>query len=187
MKKISYIFLCSLTLCLTSFSTDSNLESEKFSNFLTAITNNSTFSYFTVIKVKNVNSGETKEICTKGNFVSGALHTELGADYDTRGEQIVLNFAKKSKDRYFEFKNKKALNNVSFFDYEPNQLAKIQMKYNLEKTIEVIKKKKKFELKIPEKEMITFAHLLFNKGYMTGENDCFGGTIIYVDRNRTEK
>ncbi len=170
-----------MTLPLFSYK-DKDLDNEKYLNFLAAIENSSTFNYFTVIKVKDLNSGVTKEVCTKGNFVSGALHIELNADYDNKGERRVLNFAKNKKNRYFEFKNKKALDNISFFDYDTSKLSKIQDEYNFDKVIEIIKRDKKFALRLSDNEMKLFAHILFNKGYMTGENDCFGGTLEYVYR-----
>ena len=178
------ILLLVLTLPLVGYRTDKDLDTEKYLNFLAAIGNSSTFNYFTVIKVKDLNSGVTKEICTKGNFVSGALHIELNADYENKGENKVLRFAKAKKDRYFELKNKKALENISFFDYDTNQLSKVQANYDFDKIASLIKKDKKFALRLSDNEMKYFAHLLFNKGYMTGESDCFGGIIEYIDRKK---
>jgi len=163
-----------------------NIESEKYLNFLAAIQNNSTFNYFTVIKVKNLNTGVIKEICTKGNFVSGALHIELKADYDEKGGNKVLAFVNVKKDRYFELKNKVALENISFFDYNIKQLSKMQEKYDFDKVIEIIKRDKKFRLGLSKNEMKYFAHLLFNKGFMTGESDCFSGALEYIDRTKTK-
>jgi hypothetical protein len=160
------------------------LETEKYLNFLAAIENSSTFNYFTVIKVKNLNTGVIKEICTKGNFVSGALHAELKAGYDKKGEDKVAEFVKTRKDRYFEFKNKTALNNISFYEYDTKRLNKIQSKYDFDKVVRMIKKDKKFAMGLSDEEMKYFAHLIFNKGYMTGESDCFGGTLEYVDRTK---
>ncbi|TRX40377.1 hypothetical protein [Flavobacterium restrictum] len=161
-----------------------NVEKVKYLNFIKAVQNSSTFSYFTVIKIKDLNTGEIKEVCTKGNFVSGALHIELNVKYDTKGEKKVLDFAKGKKDRYFEFKNKKALNNISFFDYDSKLLDEIPTKYNFDKAIEIIKNKKKFSIRLSDSEMKAFAHILFNKGYLTGENDCLGGSLEYVDRTK---
>ena len=153
-------------------------------NFIAAIENGSTFSYFTVIKVKNLRTGETKEICTKGNFISGAVQMELDADHDYKGEQKVLEFIKSKKNRYFEFKNLKALNNISFFEYDTKMHSMVQAKYKFDKLVSTIKKDKRLVLKLDDSEMKYFAHILFNKGYMTGENDCFGGALEYVDRNK---
>jgi hypothetical protein len=77
---------------LLSFRTNTDLDSEKYLNFIAAVKNISTFSYFTVIKVKDLNSGIVKEVCTKGNFVSGALHIELNIGYDNKREKDVLRF-----------------------------------------------------------------------------------------------
>lgn len=184
MKKLLFFYIIFSFLSLKS---SDSLDTKKHLNLLFAIKNVLTFSYFTVIKVKNLNNGEIKEICTKGNFLSGALHTELRADYDIKGESKIINFVKNNKKRYFEFKNKKALNNISFFEYDSKQCTKIQKKYNFDKVVESIEKTRKFEIKLSGKEMSLFAHLLFNKGYLTGENDCFGGTLVYVDKNKIQQ
>jgi len=186
MKKILPIALCFLALSLSSFNDKKDLSNEQYLDFIAALENESTFNYFTVIKVKNLNSGETKEICTKGKFISGALHIELKAGYDLKGESRVLAFAKTKKDRYFEFRNTKALKNMSFFDYDSSGLSKVNSKYDLSRIITTIKENKKFALELPDNEMKYFAHLLFNRGYMTGESSCFGGTLEYVDRTKTK-
>jgi len=87
---------------------------------------------------------------------------------------------------FFEFKSKKALENISFFEYDPNLLSKEKEKYNFDKIITIIKRDKKFSIKLSDSEMKLFAHILFDKGYMTGENDCFGGTLDYVDQTKKE-
>lgn len=127
--------------------------------------NISTFSYFTVIKAKNLNTGEIKEICTKGNFVSGALHIELKKDYSPRGEKDVIEFMKKHKDRYFEFKDQKALENISFYEYNPTSINKI------DQIVAAIKETKHFSYRLPDNEMKLLAHALFERGFMTGENN----------------
>ncbi len=97
MRAFIYIVTFILTLPLLSYQHKvdkrHDLEDEKYLNFLAAVQNSSTFSYFTVIIVKNLNTGLTKEICTKGNFVAGALHRELNAGYDTKGQQQVFDFS----------------------------------------------------------------------------------------------
>jgi hypothetical protein len=185
MKKLFSIPICFLALLLAGFNDKKDLSNEQYLNFLAAIENSSTFNYFTVIKVKNLNTGVTKEICTRGNFICGALHIELKAGYDEKGGNKVLEFAKTKKDRYFEFSNNKALKNISFFDYDASQLSKVDSKYNLARAVISIKENKKFALTLTDKEMRYFAHLLFNKGYMTGESSCIGGTLKYVDRTNT--
>jgi hypothetical protein len=186
MRRFISILFFALTLSLVSYRTDNDLETEKYLNFLAAVQNASTFNYFTVVTVKNLNTGETKEICTKGNFVSGALHTELKAGFDTASQRRVFEFAKARKNRYFEFRNKKALDNISFFDYNPKLVTAIQKEYNFDKVVELIKKDKEFGVMLPHGKMEAFAHVLFNRGYMTGESSCWGGTLEYVDRNKAD-
>ncbi len=185
MKRLLAVLFIFLTLPLTSFKGDKDLDTEKYLNFLAAIENTSTFSFFTVIKVKDLNTGITKEICTKGNFVSGALYRELKANYDEKGRLKVEAFIKKRKDRYFELKDKVALSNISFYDYDTKRLKKIQGKYDFDKVVQIIKRDKKFSVGLSDMEMKYFAQLLFNRGYMTGESDCFGGRLEYVDRTKT--
>ena len=115
------------------------------------------------------------------------MHKELNVGYDTKGQQQVFDFAKSKKDRYFEFKNKEALDNISFFDYKTSLVAEIQTEYNFDKAIEIIKKGKDFSIRLSDDRMKAFAHVLFNKGFLTGENNCFGGALEYVDRTKDEK
>jgi hypothetical protein len=181
------ILMFILLLPLLSYKHKVDAESEKYLNFLTAIQNRSTFSYFTVITVKNLETGQIKEICTKGNFVSGALHIELGAGYDKNGQEQVLTFAKNNGSRYFEFRNRKALDNISFFEYKTKLVDKIQTKYFFDKVVKRIKENKEFSIRLSYDEMKAFAHVLFDMGYLTGENSCWGGTLEYVNRCDTEK
>lgn len=172
--------LLALTFTLTGYKAANDLETEKYLNFVAALKNGSSFSYFTVIKVKDLNTGVVKEICTKGKFVLGALLMESDP---SMGSQSVIDDAKSKKNRYFEFKNKKALENISFFDYKPELIAKVQKRYDINKAIEIIKSGKYFGIKLAHGEMEAFAHILFNKGYLTGEHDCWGGALEYVHRD----
>ncbi|HEV8506056.1 MAG TPA: hypothetical protein VGQ53_11670 [Chitinophagaceae bacterium] len=179
--KQRYAILLGLTiLAVFAFRTPEELEVKKYKNYVAAIQNGSTFRYFTVISVKDKKTGVLKDICTKGNFLAGALHIELNCDYSEKGDRQVLEYAKARKDRYFEFSNPKALANISFSDYDSVLLIKVKQLYNFRDIEAEIKSSKKFELGPGEKEMKYVAHLLFNMGYLTGENSCFGGTLEYV-------
>jgi hypothetical protein len=154
---------------------------------LVSLENKSPFGYFTVITAKDLKTGSTKEVCTKGNFVSGALHIELGADYDAKGAQKVLSFAQSHKTRYFEFKKLKALENISYFQYDSKYLLTVEKRYDINNAVAAIKRDNKFSIRLPPKEMLAFAHALFNRGYLSGESDCFGGTLVYIDSNKISK
>lgn len=186
LKTYNFILALVLSIPLLSYQPkkvqSEDLANEKYLNYLAAVQNLSTFSYFTVIKVKNIKTDEVKEICTKGNFVAGALHIELGAGYDKAGRDMVLAFVKDKKERYFEFKNKKALNNISFFEYNEQLVDEVQARYSFEKVEEIIERDKEFSISLSKQEMKAFAHILFNRGYLTGENNCYGGELEYVAR-----
>ena len=183
MKQLISILIFISVITFPGCSDNRDIEDEKYLNFLSAIENQSTFNYFTVVTVKNLNSGEVKEICTKGNFVSSALHIEINADYDGVGESKVLKYASLRKDRYFKMANKKALDNISFFDNPKEKLTDFEREYDFNKVVAIIQRDKKFSIRLSSSEkMKMFAQVLFNKGYMTGENDCFGGTLEYVER-----
>jgi len=159
----------------------SAIEKLKFLNFVRALENGSTFHYFTVIKVKNLNSGEIKEICTSGNFVSGALHRELNKGYNSKSATEVMSLVNARSDRYFEFRNKEALENISFFDYDPEFVESVKKKYDFDKMLKKIKENGRLSMGFEnDEEMKAFAHALFNEGYLSGENACAGGSLIYV-------
>jgi hypothetical protein len=44
------------------------------------------------------------------------------------------------------------------------------------------KETRHFFCRLSDYEMKLLAHELFERGYMTGENDCFGGSLEYVER-----
>ena len=45
------------------------------------------------------------------------------------------------------------------------------------------KAKKKWAIALDNKEMMMYAHALFNRGVLTGENNCMGGLLYYIDRD----
>jgi hypothetical protein len=180
MRRIQPIIFLIAAVLAVGFRVD-NIEHEKYLNFIKAVENESTFSLFTVIKVRNLNTGVTKEICTKGSFIVGALHHELHANYSQLGIRKVMTFIRNKKDRYFELKDKAALKNISFGEYQTALVEKVQHKYDFNKLIEKIKLEKKLSVRLNNDDMKAFAHVLFNKGYLTGESDCWGGSLEYVD------
>ena len=154
------------------------LEYEKYLNFVSAIENSSTFNYFTVATVKDLTSGVTKEICVKGNFLSGAVHQELNIDYDREGMKEVVEYMKAKRNRYFEFRKKEALENISFYEYDPTVVGTINIDFDFPKLVA----DDGYPVNFSEGKMEAYAHFLFNKGYLTGENSCFGGMLELVNR-----
>lgn len=158
-----------------------NLDEEKYRLFVMALNNISTFNYFTVITVKDLRSNKVKEICTKGNFLSGAIHRELRAGYDLKGQKKAMEWGVSKRNRYFEFNNSNALEDISFFEYDTKMVQVVQKKYDFDAIVNQIKATKRFSIRLEDKEMKAFAHILFNKGYLTGESSCWGGELVYVD------
>lgn len=181
------LFILAAMVLITLFgshrSPTDGLEEVRYRHFVMALENFSTFNYFTVVTVKDLQSNRAKEICTKGNFLSGAVHRELGADYDPSGQKKALMWAMSKKDRHFEFWNPQALDNISFFDYDTAMVRAIQKKYDFAAIADQIKATKHFSKRLDDKEMKAFAHILFNMGYLTGESSCWGGELFYVDPN----
>ena len=58
--------------------TDSISETQKFKMFCAALENHSTAPNYVVVKVKNLNTGEVKEVCTEAPFVEGAIYRQTG-------------------------------------------------------------------------------------------------------------
>ena len=58
------------------------------------------------------------------------------------------------------------------------------MFYDFKKIERTILKDVNFKIELSDLKMAAFAHILFNMGYMTGENDCWGGGLFYIDRNK---
>jgi hypothetical protein len=151
-----------------------------YNNYKKAVNNESTFQYFLVIHVTDLNTGLTREICTKGNFLAGAIHREYGLDYDAnsirRAERIALN----NRTRTFQFKNTEAIQNLGLGRYSMDDLKDFEQRTNIDQLTKGINKDWKKKL-LDDKEMLLYAHSLFNRGILTGENNCYGGTLEVVE------
>jgi hypothetical protein len=158
------------------------LEEEKYLNYLTAINNHIVgFQYYTVIKVKNLNTGEVREYCTLGNFLCGALHMEYQLDYDLAGMRKGDSIATAHKDRYFEFRNDSAISNISAWKYSMTELAQLEQQVNFDSLAKEIKKSGEWMLPSnDDREMVMYAHALFNRGILTGINVCETEGLVYI-------
>ncbi len=154
-----------------------------YSNYVAAIKNESTIQYFLVVKVKNLNTGQVREYCSKGNFLKGAIHREYQLDYNSKGIEEAYNLAITNKERYFEFKNDSAIWNIGgVWTYSMEELSLLENKINFDSLATQIGKSGKWSREISDdKTMIMYAHCLFNRGILTGENNCFGGTLMFIN------
>jgi len=159
------------------------LDSIIYNNYLKAIDNESTFSLFLVVTINDLNTGQKREICTRGDFLEGALHIEYKIKYDSLGLAELDNIQRNNKSRYFELKDTAALNNLGFYNYTIEDLTKFEKGHNIDSVVQLFKNGKS-GLDIPDdKIMLLYAHSLFNRGILTGENICFGGRLIYAEDN----
>lgn len=179
--------ILALTFLLTT-SFGGQQKDDLYLNYVAAIKNESTIQYHLVVKVKNINTGLTREYCTQGNFLKGALHKEYKLDYDNKGISKVYALALDSKDRYFEFKNDSAIWNIGgVWEYSMDDLAQLEKEINFDSLATQIRKTGKWSKEIfDDKKLLMYAHALFNRGILTAENNCFGGTLFYVDRNKSK-
>lgn len=179
---IRYLVLFFAFFLTTSFNYDK--KGELYKNYVAAIKNESTFQYYLVVKVKNLNTGQAREYCTEGNFLKGALHREYNLGYDHKGISKVYSLAINNKDRYFEFKNDSAIWNIGgVWKYSMGDLSKLEKKINFDSLAIQIKSDKKWSKQISnDMTLLLYAHALFNRGILTGQNNCFGGTLVFVDR-----
>ena len=159
----------------------SSLDFTLYNNYVSAIENGSTLQYFTVIKIKDINTGNIREICTKGNFLWGALHYEYNPNYNNNGEIKIHKLLLENKQRYFQLKDTAALNNLGINNYSIEDLKKIEKENNVDSIAKSIKDKWVMTFS-DDKKMLLLAHSLFNRGILTGENNCFGGTLIHIDK-----
>lgn len=158
-----------------------SLDSIIYKNYVEAVQNDGTFGFFLVAKIKDKNTGIIREICTKGGFLEGALHMEYKIDYDKIGILKIKNIEVNNRTRFFELKDTAALKNLALDEYSMDDLVRFEKSYNIDSLVHIINKGN-WRMKIwDDKMMRLYAHSLFNKGILTGENSCYGGTLISID------
>ncbi len=138
----------------------------------------STANYYIVITVKNFNTNEVKEICTRSEDLIWALESE-GFTRDS-----AVAFASLKKDRYFQFKSLKALTQLSFNRSNISILDTVLIKYNFKEIGKTINKHHTYCKDVPNRYRSAFAHILFNMGYLTSDSGCEPGPLCYVNRRK---
>jgi len=156
-------------------------EATLYNNYAKAIRNESTFQYFLVVHVTDLNTGQTREICTKGNFLAGAIHREYNLGYDNNSIRKAERIALANRTRTFKFKNVEAIRNLGLDHYSMRDLKEFEETINVNQLITQVNKDWKKQL-TNDKEMLLYAHSLFNRGILTGENNCYGGTLEVVNK-----
>ena len=137
----------------------------------------STAPNYVVVIVKNLKTGETKEICTEAPSLPFAVSRQKGTSY----AEFYHNY-KKYKDRYFEFSNDSALNDINFNLYSKLELEVYSKTINVMDTVNRIKSGKMTSKTFfnERKEQIMFAHLMFNCGVMASRG-CIAGNECFLE------
>lgn len=152
----------------------STVDSIRYTNYVKLVNykNNTHTASYVVVNVKNLNTNEIKEICTYPDFLYGALRRENKKHDD----EILLEDIKhdtkillQNKERYFEFKDTAALNNIGFNSYSKNDLAEFKNRIKFDSLVKLIVKKEYPTIDFGEEhhKFNMFAHLLFNEGIMS--------------------
>jgi len=142
----------------------------KYKMYCSALDNNSTAPNYVVVTVKNLKTGEKKEICTEAPFLIGAVDRQTGNS--TKHPDC-----KENKNRYFEFSRDSALWNISFDLYTRTDLEKFAKTFDVAKIVQQVKNAEKLNLTFESnKEQVMFAHLMFNNGVMMSRG-CVAGNI----------
>lgn len=153
--------------------------------FNIAYIHQSTAPYYVVVTIKNINTGEIKEICTESSFLEGALHREYKMDYS---HSFNLDSA---TTRYFELSKDSALWNISFDLYTQEELQLYKSTLNIDSIINILKEKRHLPIQFPpysidNKEQIMYAHIMFNNGIMM-RRGCEAGnycSLVFYDSTK---
>lgn len=181
MRNITIILLVIIGLLSFNSITEIN-EQIKQEMFCKALNNLSTAPNYVVLNIKNIKTGEIKEVCTEAPFLSGAIYKEYGKYPDKID-------CKKNKERYFEFSKDSALWNINYNLYSKISLDSFSKTINVEEIIKLVKsgKLESKTFKNSSKEQIMFAHLMFNNGVMMTRG-CVAGNICELSYyNKSKK
>jgi len=92
-----------------------------------AILNDSTSPLYVLFTLHDMKTGADRTICTGGNFLVGAIHTEYRLDYDAASMKRSYDIALRQPGHRFAFKSRKALRNVES-GYTPLMLAEARQR-----------------------------------------------------------
>lgn len=148
-------------------------EQTKFGMFCSALEYHSSAPDYIVVTVKNLNTGETKEICTHGPNLGMAI----GYESDTR----IVDFSH-INSRYFQFSSESALRTIGFYQYSPRELKSYAKTMDLAEIVSQVKSGEMSGKTFAgdQKEQTMFAHLMFNSGVMVRQG-CLAGNVCSLN------
>jgi len=141
--------------------------------FCSAYDGMSTSPYFVVITVKNLNTGEVKEICIEAPFVGGA-------EYIRTDSLIPLLNCEDHKDMYFEYSNPEALQNIGFDLYSKEDMNQFEKSFNIDSLVNRIQMEELDNRRFQTvREQRMFAHLMIINGVMVRRSGMVGRVCIF--------
>ncbi len=169
-------FLSFVGLSFTEPVTDADL----YRNYVAAIRNKSTIQSYLVVSVTDLNRGTTREYCTKGNFLVGAVYREYQLDKKNGMEGLFMadSIVISHKDRTFQFTNPSAVENIDYH-YSINDLHRLEATTNFDSIANLVKYHDGVYI-FDDKKLAMYAHILFLRGIPTCENNCYGGKLMPV-------
>jgi hypothetical protein len=142
---------------------------------------------FVVIRAKNLNTGKTTEICTQPGYVIDAIRQQYGIG-EFGPNRTIDSLINKNEMRYFEFNREEALRVLALDTYTSDELDSLEKTVNFDTIISEIKRDSEWTKSLGRKDegklIRMWAHILFNKGILTGESVCRGGTGTLFIINR---
>lgn len=141
-----------------------SVEAQKHRLFLKAINDCFTQTpYFTVARVKDIQTDSVKTVCFLGKWLCGMSST---------------------KERYFEL-SAKALEQIDYHQYPVSGFDKIAEKYHFDRWLRKLRKRGHISIYMKDGDhikMAMLAHLFFERGYLPGLNNCLASYLyVYKD------
>jgi ribosomal protein L11 len=178
-KIVRFNFLLALALLLMSGGGVN--PAEVFAHYAAAVKNKSGMQYFAVIKVVDVSRNTMYEVCAPGSAIRSALHKELKYDYDDQSVAMVQHVALMSLDRILEFKDTTAIELLGGNAYTETELMAFEKTKDIKTLAKNIRSWGTWQMEFrDDREMLMYAHALFNQGILTGEDNQRLGTLVYV-------
>ncbi|WNJ19081.1 hypothetical protein [Pontibacter sp. G13] len=175
MKNLIY---CIIAVALLGISDDPPVTDRvKFDMYEKAIDESGSSPYYVVVNVKNLQTGEVKEVCTEVYCVMGALKRENCPDRAPFNNRLYHKF------RYFEFNCPEALKNIGFDRYTPEELSLLEQSLDMDSLVSAVKNGRldgMTFLPTEEKKQVMYAHLMFNRGIMM-RRGCRSGNNCYLE------
>lgn len=138
---------------------------------------------YKVFIFQHIKTGETRELCCNVNFISGAVYFQ-----ERRGflgiitpaiEKPVYKAGEKGIDT-FRFSRRKAIRNLPLTVYSIEELNAMEKNRNMDSLATFIKNAGQWKFEYPDnKTKLIYAHALYKRGIVLGENSCFGGTLFF--------